>query len=140
MILSFFAEDIDMPEFDQNFVQKGLENLIENEGYTAGEVSIIFTSDKYLLEINKQYLDHHYFTDIITFDYVEDKIVSGDLFISLDRIAENATEFADNFSQELHRVMIHGVLHLCGYKDKTEEEQKEMRSKEDYYLTEMRIL
>lgn len=140
MILNFFTEDIQMPQLDESLVKNGLEHLIYKEGFIPGELSIIFTSDEYLLEMNKQYLNHHYYTDVITFDYVEDNIISGDLFISLDRIAENALDYADNFSQELHRVMIHGVLHLCGYKDKTDEEQKEMRAKENLYLKEINKL
>ena len=134
MALEFFAEDVEMPDFKQDQLEKVLAFLVQNENYQSGDINVVFCSDTYLLQMNKSYLNHDYFTDIITFDYVEDKIISGDLFISLDRIKENADTYADNFSQELYRVVIHGVLHLCGYKDKTESEQHEMRKKENQYL------
>ena len=99
-----------------------------------GDVNIIFCSDNYILDINIRYLQHDYFTDIITFDYCEDKILSGDLFISIDSVQENAKEYGSDFEEELHRVIVHGILHLIGYDDHTPEDQKIMRSKEDYYL------
>lgn len=111
--------------------------LVLNEFYTPGDISVIFCSDKYLLEINKEYLNHDYYTDIVTFNYVKDSIISGDLFISIDRVRENAETFSSKFVVELYRVVFHGVLHLIGYKDKTEAEQKQMRNKEDYYLGEV---
>jgi rRNA maturation RNase YbeY len=86
------------------------------------------------LEINRQYLDHDYYTDIITFDYCKGKIISGDIFLSLQRVLDNASMLETKQEEELNRVLAHGILHLCGYKDKTEEEQKIMRSKEDYYI------
>ncbi|EJG2144781.1 rRNA maturation RNase YbeY, partial [Elizabethkingia anophelis] len=86
------------------------------------------------LEINRQYLDHDYYTDIITFDYCKGKIISGDIFLSLQRVLDNASMLETKQEEELNRVLAHGILHLCGYKDKTEEEQKTMRSKEDYYI------
>jgi len=134
MTLEFFAEDLEMPDFKQNQLEKVLTFLVQNENYQSGDINVIFCSDSYLLKINETYLNHNYFTDIITFDYVEDNIISGDLFISLDRIKENADKYADNFFQELYRVVIHGVLHLCGYKDKSESEKIEMRAKENQYL------
>ena len=102
-----------------------------------GTISIIFCSDNYLLEVNKQYLNHNYFTDIITFNNVEDSVISGDLFISLDRVKENAETFHSKFVVELYRVVFHGILHLIGYNDKTETEKKLMRQKEDFYLSEV---
>ena len=108
--------------------------LIQNEGKTFGDISVIFCSDEYLLKINEQYLDHNYYTDIVTFDYVENAVISGDLFISVDRVAENAEKYGNPFIEELHRVIIHGVLHLVGYNDKTVKEQSLMREKEDFYL------
>ncbi|MDA3909844.1 MAG: rRNA maturation RNase YbeY [Bacteroidales bacterium] len=134
MALEFFVEDLEMPDFNQDQLEKALTFLVQNENYQSGDINVIFCSDSYLLQMNKSYLNHDYFTDIITFDYVEDKIISGDLFISLDRIKENADKYADNFSQELYRVVIHGVLHLCGYKDKSESEKNEMHVKENQYL------
>ena len=95
----------------------------------------MFCSDEHLLEMNRSYLEHDYYTDIITFDYVEENVVSGDLFISIDRVRDNAKTLGQSVREELHRVMVHGLLHLLGYHDKSKEEQVEMRSKEDYYLT-----
>ena len=112
-----------------------LSSCITDLGYNLGELSIIFCNDEYLLEINKKHLNHDYYTDIITFNYNVGKKLNGDLFISVDRIKENANSFNENFSVELFRVIIHGVLHLCGFNDKTKDEQKEMRSKENHYLS-----
>ena len=99
-----------------------------------GDINIIFCSDNYILDINIKYLQHDYFTDIITFDYCEGKKLSGDLFISIDSVRENSEHYGTEFADELNRVMVHGVLHLIGYDDHTEEDIKVMRSKEDYYL------
>ena len=100
-----------------------------------GDVSIIFCSDNYILDVNMKYLQHDFFTDIITFDYCEGKTLSGDLFISIDTVRENAREYGVEFEEELHRVIVHGLLHLIGYDDQTPEQQKEIHSKEDYYLS-----
>ena len=102
---------------------------------TLGDISIIFCSDNYILDVNIRYLHHDYFTDVITFDYCEGDKLSGDLFISIDSVRENAIEFGTEFDEELHRVIVHGLLHLIGYDDHTPEDQKGMREKEDYYLS-----
>ncbi len=102
---------------------------------TLGDISIIFCSDNYILDVNIRYLHHDYFTDVITFDYCEGNKLSGDLFISIDSVRENSIEFGTEFDEELHRVIVHGVLHLIGYDDHTPEDQKIMRAKEDYYLS-----
>ena len=99
-----------------------------------GIINIIFCSDNYILDVNMKYLQHDYFTDIITFDYCEKDILSGDLFISIDSVRENALFYGTEFPEELNRVMVHGVLHLIGYDDHTEDDIKTMRSKENYYL------
>lgn len=106
-------------------------NSVKSEGYTIGEINYIFCSDDYLLKINQDYLQHDYLTDIITFDYVLGKNISGDLYISIDRVKENAKDFEVPFENELLRVMVHGVLHLMGYSDKTEKATREMRKKEE---------
>ena len=111
-----------------------LENLLQNEVKKTGKIVYIFCSDEYLLEVNRKYLNHDYYTDIITFDYVKGKTVSGDIFVSLPRIFENAEMHNTSTDKELHRVLAHGLLHLSGYKDKNEEEQIIMRGKEDFYL------
>ena len=99
-----------------------------------GDINIMFCSDNYILDVNMKYLQHDYFTDIITFDYCEGKVLSGDLFISVDSVRENSIEFGTDFEEELHRVIVHGVLHLIGYDDHTEADKKLMRQKENYYL------
>ncbi len=114
-----------------------LSYLIKNEGQIEGEVSIVFVSDNALLSLNKEYLQHDYFTDIITFDYSEEEVY-GDLFISVDRVKENAKSIDVSFGEELNRVMAHGVLHLCGYGDKSDDEKKTMREREDFYLNKLK--
>ena len=116
-------------------ISKWIEFVIHQEDRDLGEVNYIFCDDSYLLEINIKELKHNTLTDIISFDYTVGDIISGDIFISTERVKENADEFSNIFKDELHRVIIHGVLHYCGYKDKTDDEKKEMRSKEDYYLS-----
>lgn len=120
---------------DKNAVSNWLSDTIKTENYSQGTVNYIFCGDDYLLELNVKHLKHNTLTDIITFSYNMGKTINADIFISIDRVRENAEKFAVTFQDELHRVMIHGILHLCGYKDKTEEEKSLMRNKEDYYLS-----
>lgn len=108
-----------------------ISNVISSENKKEGDINYIFCDDEYILEINKQYLNHDYYTDIISFDYSVGNELHGDIFVSIERVRENATEFEVTFDEELKRVLAHGVLHYCGYKDKTEEEELLMRSKED---------
>ena len=108
-----------------------ISNVISSENKKEGDINYIFCDDEYILEINKQYLDHDYYTDIISFDYSVGNELHGDIFVSIERVRENAVEFDVTFDEELKRVLAHGVLHYCGYKDKTEEEELLMRSKED---------
>jgi probable rRNA maturation factor len=135
--IEFYFEDIQPIQFHENVLHLHLNSLIKNELKKCGEISVIFCSDEYLLQMNKEYLNHDYYTDIITFDYVEGDVISGDLFISFDRLKENAKQFEVGLLKELFRVVFHGTLHLVGYKDKTEEDQKMMKLKEDYYLSEV---
>ena len=129
-----YFEDIKPVNLNKKYLNSCINYLILNELKEIGEISVVFCSDDYLLKMNEQYLNHDYYTDIITFDYVENSLISGDLFISIDRVKENAIKFAAPFIKELYRVVFHGVLHLVGYKDKTSEEKAEMRNKEDFYL------
>lgn len=130
-----FNSEVDSFELkDSNVVQKWIQNSIIKEGKTVGEISYIFCSDDYLHKINLEHLQHDTLTDIITFNYCEGDLISSDIFISVDRVKENADTFKVSFENELNRVMIHGVLHLVGYDDKTDEEKKLIRSKEDFYL------
>lgn len=132
MIQYFFenVEEITLPENCSEWIKK----LILDEEKKVGNINYIFCDDEYLLKVNQDFLNHDYYTDIITFDYVKGKTISGDIFISLTRISENASTLSSSFEKELLRVLAHGVLHLCGYKDKSDEEEKEMRAKEDFYI------
>ena len=116
-----------------------IKSILEKEQRELVQLTFIFCDDAYLIEINKEYLNHDTYTDIITFPYLEPPLIEGDIFISIERVAENAKQYQVSFEQELHRVMIHGVLHLCGYPDKTEEEAKQMRAKENEALTLLKL-
>ncbi|WP_262150163.1 rRNA maturation RNase YbeY [Chryseobacterium foetidum] len=131
-MIQFFYENL--PETVNTAYTIWLEEIILSEGKKIGEINYIFCNDEYLLKVNQDYLQHDYYTDIITFDYVKGKTISGEIFVSLQRISDNASTLSKNFEEELRRVLAHGILHLSGYKDKTEEEEKLMRSKEDFYL------
>lgn len=133
--ITWFAEGIELPSVPRETLEEWIKYTIKDMGYLLGEISYIFVDDNGILEINKQYLDHDYYTDIITFDYSENKLVSGDLFISLDTIQSNADKFNQIYLNELYRVIIHGVLHLCGIKDKSPEERADMEFHEDKYLS-----
>lgn len=123
--------EIDFSIDDEDKYTTWIESIIESEGFMAGEINYIFCSDEYLHKINIEYLDHDTYTDIISFDYTEGRIISGDIFISIDRVRDNALDLGVLISEELLRVMSHGILHYCGYLDKTDEEERTMRSKED---------
>lgn len=135
--IQFFSEDIDFTVKDKQKIRTWIAETIKAEGFKrVGELSFVFCSDAYLLEINKQYLNHDTFTDIVTFDSSEDEdVIAGDIFISMERIRENASKFSVSEKDELNRVIIHGVLHLCGYYDKKKEDKALMTEKEDYYLS-----
>lgn len=132
--IGFYSEDVPFRLSDIRIKRQWLEKVIESEGKIAGEISYIFCSDDYLYKMNVQYLNHDTLTDVITFDYTEANKISGDIFISIPRVEENASEFGKTFTDELNRVMVHGILHLCGYKDKTTKDEKIMRLKEDEKL------
>lgn len=111
-----------------------LNNVAFAEGKKIGQITVVFCSDEYLLQINRQFLKHNYYTDIITFDYCEGDTLNGDLLISIDCVRDNAEHYGCSFDEELHRVIVHGLLHLIGYDDHTAGEQKQMREKENEYL------
>ena len=115
-------------------INQWIKQVIEAKGKKTGNITYIFCDDEYLLEVNKQYLQHDYYTDVITFDYVENDLISGDIFISTDRVRENALAFGSSETEELHRVIIHGALHLLGLKDKSEKEASQMRQAENEAL------
>lgn len=133
-MISFHSET-DFTLQNEDKIIEWIGKTIQKEDFTEGEISYIFCDDDYLLEKNVKFLNHNALTDIISFDYTMGKLISGDIFISVERVKENAQDFNVSFTDELHRVMIHGVLHFCNYKDKTEEEKRLMRSKEDNYLS-----
>ena len=134
MPIKFFTEEIKFQLKERIRIKNWINEAINGEDSKPGLINFIFTSDKYLLEINKQYLSHNYFTDIITFNYCEQNIINGDIYISISTVKNNSRHFNVTFSEELHRVMIHGILHLLGYEDKTDEEKAKMREKETQYL------
>ena len=134
-MISYYFQDTDFKFRDRRKTNEWLKLAAESEIRRIGNISIIFCSDNYVLDINQKYLQHDYFTDIITFDYCAGDRLSGDLFISVDSVRENSVEFGTEFKDELNRVIIHGLLHLVGYDDHTEKDIKLMRSKENYYLS-----
>jgi rRNA maturation RNase YbeY len=133
-VINIFFEDTSEFDLSKFNVEANIEKLVVNENRTLGDVNYILCSDAYLLDINRQYLNHDYYTDVISFDYCEDNVISGDIFISVDTVADNAKEYGVTFEKELARVMIHGVLHFVGYNDKSDEEVPVMRAKENQYL------
>lgn len=133
--IHFFEEDITYKLKNKTAVRQWVTETIQAEGFKLKELTYVFCSDSYLLQINQQYLDHDTYTDIITFDNSEiANTIVGDIFISIDRICENALKFSKTEADELHRVIIHGALHLLGYTDKTAPAKKKMTLKEDFYL------
>jgi len=134
--IQFFEEDISFKLKKKTGVRQWVTDTLAAEGFKLKELNYIFCSDAYLLQINQQYLDHDTYTDIVTFDNSEvDGIIVGDIFISVERIRENAQKFEQTETDELHRVIIHGALHLAGYTDKTADDKKKMTQKEDFYLS-----
>ncbi|QRR02844.1 rRNA maturation RNase YbeY [Dyadobacter sandarakinus] len=135
-MVNFFTEDVDFDLVKPLKTKKWLKSISESEGYAVGELNYVFCSDEYLLEINKQYLDHDYFTDIITFDNSEEEhVLEGDIYISIDRVRENAATFKADFDLEMRRVLAHGLLHLMGWEDADDDLKKQMRAKEDEVLS-----
>lgn len=133
-MIKYFNEDIKFVFKNKLQNNRWLKFVAGSEMRKIGDINIIFCSDNYILDVNMQYLQHDYFTDIITFDYCEKDILSGDLFISIDSVRENAKFYGTEFTEELNRVIVHGVLHLIGYDDHCESDIKQMREKENYYL------
>jgi probable rRNA maturation factor len=129
-----FNYELDFKLADESLYSDWIERVVTQHEFSLGELNYIFCDDAYLLKLNVEFLEHDTLTDIISFDYTMGKLVGGDVFISLERVKENAQELAHCFDEELKRVMIHGVMHYMGYKDKTEEEKKTMRSVEDTAL------
>lgn len=139
MAIEFFSETNQFKFKNKRNTKNWLTRVINNYHKTPGEISFIFCSDEQLLEINQTYLKHFYYTDVITFNYNDGDVVSGDIYISIDRISENAKKFGETFEKELNRIMVHGVLHLIGFNDKTAKERKHMTELENLHLNEFSI-
>lgn len=130
-MITYITDNVKNPLKNKRTINAWIKNVAKKYGKTIGEIAYIFCNDKKILEVNRQYLEHDYYTDIITFDYCEDNTLSGDIFISIDTVRSNAEEFGISFEEELHRILIHGILHLCGQDDKTAETRAEMTLKEN---------
>lgn len=133
-MISYFLEDTNFKFNTRRRTSRWLKSVAEIENRSIGEINIIFCSDPYILDLNIKSLDHHFFTDIITFDYCEGDILSGDLYISVDTVRANAEFYNTGFDNELYRVIVHGLLHLIGYDDHSDQDIAVMRSKEDFCL------
>lgn len=133
-MISYEAHHIDFPEINTETISGWIKEVCRRQLRKTGQIHYIFCNDDKILEINKKYLDHDYYTDIITFDYSENNVVSGDIFISLDTVRSNAAELNESYSKELLRIMIHGILHLCGQDDKMPDDKAEMTRKENEAL------
>jgi probable rRNA maturation factor len=136
-LISFNTIDVEFSLKNKRLIRSWILLTAQSEGKTLDFISYSFCSDKHLLKVNKKYLSHDFYTDIITFDFSEEERISGDIYISIDRVKENALDNHSMFHVELCRVIIHGVLHLCGYKDKTKKQSAIMREKEDFYLSKL---
>jgi probable rRNA maturation factor len=139
--IHFFSEKISYSVRQKGQIREWISKAVKQERHALGELNFIICSDTYLRSVNKKFLNHDYFTDIITFPYSEpgSKEISGDIYISIDRVRQNAKDYGVSVSEELHRVMIHGVLHLCGYDDHTPDQKAMMRKREDYWLKKLNL-
>ena len=135
MAISFAVEEIKFDLKEKKRIKQWISTIVKNQKKRVGEIGYLFCGDEYLLTVNQEYLNHDTYTDIITFDYVEGNVISGDIMISVERVQENAAKFGVSFERELHRVIIHGVLHLLGNADKSDAEAAAMRQKEDEALS-----
>ena len=140
MAIHYETIDVQVPKMRRREISNWIKDIIARHQKEMGGIVYIFCSDTEILRINQEYLKHDYYTDIITFDYSEEKVISGDIFISLDTVKSNADQFSTDYSEELYRVMAHGVLHLCGFKDKTPEEKALMRTEENEALSRLLII
>lgn len=140
MAIQFFSEDISFQIANEKLIQNWISFVLHRHDASVGDLNYIFTSNDQILQINKQFLQHNYYTDIITFNYCEENEVSGDIYISIDTVRDNAQDYNVTFEQELNRVIIHGVLHLLGFDDASDEEKALMRKKEDECIAELKNL
>ena len=134
MNIKFISENMKRPNLKYKSIKNWLKYVIKENGFILGNVCYIFCNDEYLKNINIKFLQHNYYTDVITFDYCEENFASGDIFISTERVKDNSIIFGSNIQEELLRVMVHGLLHLMGFKDSDDREKLEMRNMENHYL------
>ena len=139
MSILFQAEDVQPPKIKKRETSQWIKSVAETYNKKAGDIAFIFCSDEKILEINNQYLQHDYYTDIITFDYSEGNTITGDIFISLDTVRSNSEKFKTSYPEELNRIIIHGILHLCGLNDKKPEEREAMTVAENNALSLLKI-
>lgn len=134
MAIAYYAEEVKLPAIKKRETTAWIKEVAATYGMKTGDIAYIFCSDEKILEVNKQYLQHDYYTDIITFDYTEKDVISGDIFISLDTVKSNSLQFGTDYTEELYRIIIHGILHLCGINDKGPGEREIMTEKENEAL------
>lgn len=140
MAITFHSEGVDFPAIDKKRVADWIRSVAKEYGKKTGEIAYLFCNDNKILAVNQQFLGHDYYTDIITFDYSEEDCLSGDIFVSIDTVRSNADLYRVSYQEELHRVVIHGILHLCGMKDESEQEKEEMREAENRALEKLTFL
>lgn len=139
-MIQYIAENVKMPALQKQRINRWIKEIADGYGKKTGDIAYVFCDDQKILEVNNQYLEHDYYTDIITFDYTTGNIISGDIFISLDTVKSNADEYGADFETELHRILIHGILHLCGNDDKSPELRADMTNKENKALGQLKLM
>ena len=139
-MIQYIAENVKMPALQKQRISRWIKEIADGYGKKTGDIAYVFCDDQKILEVNNQYLDHDYYTDIITFDYTTGNTISGDIFISLDTVKSNADEYGADFETELHRILIHGILHLCGNDDKSPELRADMTNKENKALGQLKLM
>mgnify|MGYP000952627779 CR=1 FL=1 len=139
-MIQYIAENVKMPALQKQRINRWIKEIADGYGKKTGDIAYVFCDDQKILEVNNQYLEHDYYTDIITFDYTTGNTISGDIFISLDTVKSNADEYGADFETELHRILIHGILHLCGNDDKSPELRADMTNKENKALEQLKLM
>ena len=139
-MIQYIAENVKMPALQKQRINRWIKEIADGYGKKTGDIAYVFCDDQKILEVNNQYLEHDYYTDIITFDYTTGNTISGDIFISLDTVKSNADEYGADFETELHRILIHGILHLCGNDDKSPELRADMTNKENKALGQLKMM
>lgn len=139
-MIQYIAENVKMPALQKQRISRWIKEIADGYGKKTGDIAYVFCDDQKILEVNNQYLEHDYYTDIITFDYTAGNTISGDIFISLDTVKSNADEYGADFETELHRILIHGILHLCGNDDKSPELRADMTNKENKALGQLKLM